>query len=279
MTDINIKNFTGNDFVKLSQLFFQTFAGAIPDAERVKMFAKHIENKSKKNIIDFYVVKEETNPIGLGGIAKFIGTSFIGYMGVDPSKRKQGIGSKLFDKLVKVAIEYYPTIELFANLGADRIYRKSGFIDQFRVNKIEFSLPNEFKTQFNFQKSKKIPDWLFTFDKEAMGYDRSSLLKYLVEGEDCCIVYLEEKGKECYAIKTGPILGPMIAKTDEIAIQLIGQMLKLKANQMIVPEGILPKIEENYPFIKQHECIKMIYGKPIKDRSEWIWGYNAFAHG
>ncbi|MHA1124343.1 MAG: GNAT family N-acetyltransferase [Candidatus Heimdallarchaeota archaeon] len=251
----------------------------MPDAESVKLLAKRLEIQTKMNITDFYVVKEETKPIGIGGISKHKGTSFIGYMGVDPSKRKQGIGSKLFDKLVKVAIEYYPTIELFANIGADRIYRKYGFVDQFRAYKIELSLPDKFNVRYDFQESKKVPNWVFAFDKEAIGYDRSSLLKFLVDDEDSCIVTLEEKGKECYAIKTGSILGPMIAKTDEIALQLIGYMLKLKAQQLTVPESILPKIEENFPYVKQHECIKMIYGEPIKDRSEWIWSYNSFAHG
>ena len=74
MTDLSIEIFTENDFIKLAELFFRAFAGDMPDTDRVKMFAKHIRNKSKKNIVDFYIVKEKANPIGLGGISKFIGT-------------------------------------------------------------------------------------------------------------------------------------------------------------------------------------------------------------
>ena len=278
MTDLSIEIFEGNNFAELSKLFFGSFAGAIPDAESLKVVAKRFEKQIKEHITDFYIVKEETHPIGLGGISKHKGTSFIGYMGINPKKRQQGLGSKLFDRLVEEALKYYPTIELFANLGADRIYRKLGFSDQFRVFKIELGLHDEIELQYDFQVSKKIPEWIFAYDKEAIGYDRSSLLKYLVDEEDCNIVYLEEKGKECYAIKTGTIIGPMIATTDEVALQLIGQMIKLNAVQMTVPESILPKLEKYQP-VKQHECIKMIYGEPIKDRSEWIWSYNSFAHG
>jgi hypothetical protein len=200
-------------------------------------------------------------------------------MGVIPTKRKQGIGSLLFDRLVKDSLKINPTIELFANLGADRIYRRYGFSNQYKAFKIDLSAPEYIKTKFSFHIAKEIPKNILALDKEAMGIDRAEYLKYLLIGKDCEIVYSKELGKESYAIKTGNLIGPMIAKTEEMAIQLIYQMYQLNAFQMIVPNRVTTIIDKIFQPVKQHECIKMNYGEPIRNRFDWIWSYNSFAHG
>jgi len=279
MFDISIEICEKSDLRKLAEVFFYSFRGKLPDQEQANASVKQFGQLTENDLATFYTVKEASEIIGLGAITKHKGSSYIGYMGIIPPKRKQGLGSKLFDKLVVDALTFYPTIELFANLGPDRIYRKYGFVDQFKAFRVELSTPQGIELEYDLQVSEKIPQWIYQFDKEAMGYDRSVFLNYLINKEDSSVVYFEEKGKECYAIKNGQLIGPVIAKTDEIASQLICKLYLLNARHMIISERIFSKLEGKYRPIKQQECIKMIYGPPIKDRSDWVWGYNSFAHG
>lgn len=279
MPEITIEIGKKSEFRKLVDVFYYSFRGEMPTPELVASLTKRFEQLTENNLVTYYAVKSASTIIGLGAITNYIGSSFIGYMGIIPTKRKQGIGSILFERLVKDASSINPTLELFANLGADRIYRKYGFKDQFRAFIVELSKSEGIESNVDFKESQTIPQWVYQFDKEAMGYDRSEFLNYLLRKEDSSIIYFEEKGQNCYAIKTGKLIGPMIAQTDEIALQLFDKLSSLKAIELVLPEKVMTKLEEKYEVTKKHECIKMIYGEPIKNQSDWIWSYNSFAHG
>ncbi|MGC9781432.1 MAG: GNAT family N-acetyltransferase [Candidatus Heimdallarchaeota archaeon] len=67
----------------------------------------------------------------------------MGYLGVLLSQRKRGIGTSIFKKLLEEAEKHNPTIELFSNLGADSIYRRCGFKEEFNAFILKLTKPDD----------------------------------------------------------------------------------------------------------------------------------------
>jgi len=114
--------------------------------------------------------------IGIGGIFLFKDVSSIGYMGVLPDYRNQGIGTEIFRKLMGIAAGMnFKTVNLYASKFGKPIYKKFGFKGSYYVNAYEFP-ENEPGLQVKEKGVKEVhilPDWLLEIDRKTMGYDRS----------------------------------------------------------------------------------------------------------
>lgn len=133
LTFIQYENLNENLKSQLKELFISAF----PKQERPP-FAM-IENLSKIKSNDFYAVLNDTEFAGLVFINTFEDILGIQYLAIDESKRDQGIGSKILDKL-KVE---YPNFKI--NIAMEKLDAKALNNDQ-RIARKKFYLKNEFKS-------------------------------------------------------------------------------------------------------------------------------------
>jgi len=197
----------------------------------------------------------------------------VGYVGVLRSVWKQGIGTKLFQFILNEVEKHSSTVELFANPGADRVYRKLDFKDQFLTYKVELTSSKEIIIE-KVQEEEKIPQWIFDLDKSAMGCDRSHLLQFLVSEPKTSLLSYEDKG---YLITTDKKIGPVIAKDIEAAYNLLNYSLATGKKTMLVPDKQFPFLKPFSPVEKQR-CVKMIKGVALQKNPKQILGYNSFAY-
>ncbi len=117
----------------------------------------------KNELAKFLIALKNNKVIGIGGLFLFQNVASIGYMGVLPGYRNQGVGAAIFQSLKQAAIDAgCKTINLYASKLGEPIYRKSGFQGEFSANmylmpKISPKIALKKK---NLKVISKIPDWL-----------------------------------------------------------------------------------------------------------------------
>ncbi|MFW9923118.1 MAG: GNAT family N-acetyltransferase [Candidatus Thorarchaeota archaeon] len=273
MSEIIIRLQKDNEIEKIVDVFIDSFMPTKPDEVAKARIVKRFQLIKDYKITDFYVAELDAQIVGIGGLTIHKGSSFIGYIGVSPSYRKKGIGTKIFAELVEQANLHNPTQELFSNPGADTIYRKFGYKDDFTAHIYELTRSQDKKNFDGIEIYNKIPDWIYCIDKEAMGFDRSSFLNFLFNFPGTKLFGIPDEG---YALDMVQMFGPIIAKSDETAYNLIDYNLNTGSKRIIASESFENKLEKFSPVIKQ-TCYKMSLGEPLKNKPYWIWSYNSFA--
>ncbi|NHJ05740.1 MAG: N-acetyltransferase [Candidatus Heimdallarchaeota archaeon] len=261
------------EYEKIAEVFITSFNIKTSEQADIEKIIRRIKIIIEEGLTSFSIAEENGEIIGIGGETRYIGSSYIGYIGVIPSRRRLGIGSMIFERILVEASKSNPTVELFANPGVDSIYRKFGFIDEFHTHIFELSNMN-IKDKENITiLDNTMPQWVYELDRKAIGFDRSKLLNYLTKWKGCSIATFENKG---FAIFDKDNIGPLIATKKEIAISLLNTILRTGTKKIVAPERIIADLQIYSPK-KIQSCLKMIYGNQIKSEHNWIWGYSAYA--
>ena len=239
----------------------------------------------KNELAKFLIALKNNKIIGIGGLFLFQDVASIGYMGVLPDYRNQGVGAAIFQNLKQAAIDAgCKTINLYASKFGELIYKKSGFQGQFSANmylmpKIS---PKTLLKNKNLKVVSKIPDWLFDLDREAVGFDRSDYLKARVSLGAKLIVIENEGYGLISKILSNKRLGPVIASNLEVAIDIIGEGISLGAKSIIIPKHpsfqneiitLLGLAEQGKP------NLKMVYGEKIKRKINYLYAVGTYAKG
>lgn len=274
MLNYQIRFPTQEESPQLAQTFALSFLKQTPTPELLEKYTRLFKLQLSSHIFKFLIAENDSGIIGMGGEVRHAGVSYIGYLGVIPPFRNQGIGIALFQRLLTQALQYNRTIELFSNPGVEKIYHKFKFED--RIHAHIFSLMKKTETpkspQILVQRG-IVPEWLTHLDRKVMGFDRSRFLKFLVEKRGGIIAYLN---KNCYGILTEGNIGPILAKNDDEAKMIIEYFLSYGSVKMISSLDIEKRF---YSFSSQiiHSCLKMRYGNPLKCNPSYIYAYHSFA--
>ncbi|MFX1512070.1 MAG: GNAT family N-acetyltransferase [Promethearchaeota archaeon] len=274
MSNFFIRTPLESECYQLADTFTRSFMvplDSIQQEELAQKFKAQIQNK----VVFFLVAEENEQMVGLGGESRYRGCSFIGWLGVNPHRRKLGIGSALFQRLLEQATVYNPTVELFSNLGIENLYRRFGFEDQFHAHIFELSKQTKVDNSDVKTVIDRIPQWIYELDQRIMGFDRSVLLKLLIETLGARLVYLEPDG---YAIQANSNIGPLITKDVDVAKSLINQLLVTGSKRIISPTEFESEFKKFSPKRVQ-TCLKMTYGRLLLSEVSWIWGFHSFATG
>ncbi len=275
MNHVSIQSFQNEDYYELAEVFLISFKGSASDPRTMKRTTQKFETFGDNNITHFFVAKKSDQVIGMGGITFYKGSSFIGYLGVLPKYRNQGIGTKLFKKMFHFAKKKNPIIELFANLEAVSIYRRFGFKEEFFCNRYELHpIKKSYGQRVN--QLAEIPSWIFDLDKKIMGYDRSMLLNCLFSKMNFSLISYRTEG---YIFYDDANIGPLIAKNSEIALELINYILRGTEYHALIPSHLISDLSIFTPE-KVHETKKMRYGNQIGHN--WkpeVMGYYSYATG
>ncbi|HUU77143.1 MAG TPA: GNAT family N-acetyltransferase [candidate division Zixibacteria bacterium] len=273
MSYVLVRPALNEEYEKIAKVFILSFNIKTTDQADLEKIIQRIKIIIDEGLTSFSIAEENGEIIGIGGETRYIGSSYIGYIGVIPSRRRLGIGSMIFERILVEASKSNPTVELFANPGVDSIYRRFGFIDEFHTHIFELSSKNNNEEKNVTILDNTVPQWLYELDRKAMGFDRSKLLNYLIKWKGCSIASFENKG---FAIFDKDNVGPLIATKKEIAFSLLNMILLSGPKKFVAPERIIADLQIYSPK-KIQSCLKMIYGNQIKSEYNWIWGYGAYA--
>ena len=237
------------------------------------------------DIAKFLIAVKSDKIIGLGGLFLFEQVASVGYMGILPEFRKQGVGSAIFKKIMEIALNLkYKTIILYASKLGEPIYKKFGFQGSYYAD--TYLLPKKVPTIATKDKEVKeiniLPDWLLILDRTTMGFNRSKYLKARVT-LGAKILVVENEG---YALISKVLsrvrVGPLIAANLDAAFHLIKNSISFGAENLIIP---------NHPFL-QNEILtlihltgmgepnlKMVYGQKISKKLDYLYAIGSYGKG
>ena len=269
-----------NELYEALIVLYRSFGRLIPSDinDQGKLLIDLINSKIAK----FLIAEKNKKVIGLGATFFFEDVCSIGYMGILPEVRRNGVGTAIFSNLLNGAkIGGCKTFLLYASKLGEPIYHKSGFRSNYGTT--VYDLPcKSLETQNLDERVKKIenfPDWASEIDKAAMGFDRCEFLNIKLKHGSKLIV-ADKKG---YALISGQRLGPLIAKNLHTAVDLIKMGISLGANHIIVPKH--SKFSYSlFDLIKLTERgdemnLKMIYGKNILQKLDYLYALGTYAKG
>jgi N-acetylglutamate synthase-like GNAT family acetyltransferase len=275
MNNVSIQPFQNEEYNELAKVFLISFKGSVSDPISMKNTTQKFKIFGENNVTHFFIAKNSERIVGMGGVTYYKGSSFIGYLGVLPKYRNQGIGTKLFIKLFQAAKKENPIIELFANLDAVSIYRRFGFKEEFFCNRYELH-PNKKSYGKNINQLKEIPSWIFDLDKKIMGYDRFKLLNCLFSKLKFSLISYSTDG---YLFYDDENIGPIVAKNSKIAIELTNYVLRETKHYALIPSHIISDFSKFTPE-KVHETKKMIYeNQTDRNLKPEVMGYYSYATG
>ncbi|MFX1311934.1 MAG: GNAT family N-acetyltransferase [Promethearchaeota archaeon] len=239
----------------------------------------------KKNIARFLIAVKDDKIIGLGGIFLFHEVASIGYMGVLSAYRNQGVGSRIFEKLMQLGLNLgIKTTMLYASKLGEPIYRKFGFQRNYYAYMHSFpklipkiDIKNKELKEINF-----LPDWVIKLDKEAMGFNRAQYLKVrLALGSKLFIIK-----NEGYALVSKILsqvrLGPLIANNLDAAIHFIKKSILLGVENIIIPYH--PLLQHNFHSLFQRTKrgepnLKMFHGQDISVKLDYLYAIGSYSKG
>lgn len=238
--------------------------------------AKFWSEMKNHGIAHFKIAKHDEKCIGVGAAFFYSTMAWIGYMGVDPLFQKKGVGIGILSNLMNYIKEReIQTIKLNASGLGKRLYSKMGFKEEYEVSL--YKILDEIQKSpftFNLKLSKSIPKWVLDMDKQSFGGDRSSLLKLLLHYGK--LIISENNG---YGFVTYNRVGPIIAESEDTAIEIVKYAYELGARTICIPNH--QKLSKN--FLSPLKCTisdtRMILGKEIDENLNLIYAGYSFATG
>ena len=233
-------------------------------------------------IAKFQVAEENGKILGLGGIFFFGVICSIGYMAVLPEVRRNGLGTSIFNNLVKIGkLKGCKTFMLYASELGEPIYHKFGFRSKYVT-----SVYNLLNMPLRLQKTNKkinhpniFPNWAALIDKNTIGFDRSEFLQLKINHGSILITV----DKEGFALISGLRVGPVISKNIHTAVYLINEGIKLGANHIIVPKHshFPSKIFDlvNLTERDSESNLKMVYGKEVTQLLDQFYALGTYSKG
>ncbi len=261
-------------------IFYRSFNRAIPPDlnKQEQLLLNLIDN----NISKFQVAEENGKIIGLGGIFFFGDVCFIGYMAVLPEVRRKGLGTNIFNNLIKIGkMKGCKTFLLYASELGQPIYHKYGFRSKYVTS--EYNLPNKQsilqKTNRKINQTNIFPSWAAMIDKNTIGFDRSEFLQLKINHGSILIT----ADKEGFALISNSRLGPVISKNIRTAVSLMNEGIKLGANHIIIPKHsqFPTKIFDlvNLTERDSESNLKMVYGKEVSQHLDQLYALGNYAKG
>ncbi|MFW9941901.1 MAG: GNAT family N-acetyltransferase [Candidatus Thorarchaeota archaeon] len=249
--------------------------------EEEKVWTHLIDNK----IARFLIAIKDDNIIGLGGVFLFHKVASIGYMGVLPDYRGQGVGSEIFKKLMEIAKNSgCNSVNLYASKLGEPIYRKYGFQGSYYANL--YLLPKKIpKLQIKQQYIKlltEFPDWVLKLDYGTIGFDRSDYLKARITlGARVLVAENEGYGLISNTLSTRR-LGPLITTNMETAVHIVKKALQLGAESMIIPSHpLLQNKIISLMDLTEHgdPNLKMTYGTNLSNKLDYLYAIGSYSKG
>lgn len=283
MTSYIIRELEISEIIKSIKVMLLSFGRPlINELEEERRVWTHLINSG---IAKFLIAVKNENIIGLGGVFSFQKVSSIGYMGVLPKYRGQGIGTEIFKKLMEIAMNSgCKSINLYASKLGEPIYRKYGFQGSYYANL--YLLPKKApKLQISCKDIKLVstfPDWVLQLDCETVGFDRSDYLRART-ALGAKILIVENKGYGLISNVLSTIrLGPLIATNLETAVDIVKEGLLLGAESMIIPSHPLFQNEIiTLMDLTEHgdPNLKMTYGENISKKLEYLYTIGTYSKG
>jgi len=283
MTSYIIRELKISEIIKSIKVMLLSFGRPlINELEEERRVWTHLINSG---IAKFLIAVKDENIIGLGGVFLFQKVASIGYMGVLPEYRGQGVGSEIFKKLMEIAKNSgCRSVNLYASKLGEQIYRKYGFQGSYYANL--YLLPKKVPKFHSKHKDtnlvSKFPDWVLQLDYKTIGFDRSDYLKARTAlGAKILIVENEGYGLISNLLSTIR-LGPLIATNIETAVHIIKEGLLLGAESLIIPSHPLfqNKIITLMDLTENGDPnLKMTYGENISRKLEYLYAIGTYSKG
>jgi GNAT superfamily N-acetyltransferase len=165
--------------------------------------------------------------------------AWIGMVLVDPSKRRQGIGTQLLREALQLTADH-ETIKLDATPDGRKVYLKSGFVDEYKIIRMRGRTITTGNVPPGARplKANDFPS-ILKLDREVFGADRQSLLEWFFKDAQQYAFILEEQGRIhgfCLGRRGYDFdqIGPIIANDAKSATQLLWSALHQPVDRPIV---------------------------------------------
>lgn len=199
--------------------------------------------------------------------------SWVGMVMVDSRERRRGIGSQLLREALEI-LGAQATVRLDATPAGREVYLKLDFVDEYRLSRMETIVANRIEVgEENLARPMTEADLpqVFEVDYQAFGADRGALLKWLFDGSPEYSWLITQDGEVAgYTFGRQGFnfehLGPVIAKSADLAKQLVTACLSNQAGRALIldashqdPEWI--RWLESIGFREQRPFIRMFRGE------------------
>lgn len=197
--------------------------------------------------------------------------SWIGMVLVDPTERRQGIGTKLLNEALDV-LKAQSLVGLDATPAGREVYLKLGFTDECRLSRMETVVAGFKPDQNNPARPLTEADWpqVFALDKQTFGVDRSSMLEWMFAGAPE-FARLVERDARIVGFAFGrhgfnfEHIGPVVAEDVQSAKQLVSACLVGQAGKPFIIDAAHQEAEwlrwlESVGFKEQRPFIRMFRG-------------------
>lgn len=204
--------------------------------------------------------------------------SWIGMVLVEASERGQGVGTQLLREAFAVS-QALPCVRLDATPAGYPVYRKLGFVEEYRLSRME-AAQIELDTARSEAQPLRRTDLtdLGALDAPAFGADRRDLLDWLWAGAPE-LAWVVRRGGALAGFVCGrrgfnfTHLGPLVAVDEDAARQLVRACLRTQSGAPVildVPQQHAAWLEwlaargfrEQRPFIRMYRGVAPVSGSP-----------------
>jgi GNAT superfamily N-acetyltransferase len=198
----------------------------------------------------WFVIEDAGEIVAVGGALAYGSFCWLGLVGTDPARQRQGLATKISSQLVDWAYHRgCTTIALDASEAGRPVYERLGFraVGETVELCLPGKIPDETRSTSVLRRSECI-DTLLPLDRRIFGGDRARLLNALLSQDDaqCCVA--EIGGEACgYLFVRKRLLGPGCALNEAIARDLVQAALadQVASGASNGPRLLLP-IESRY---------------------------------
>jgi ribosomal protein S18 acetylase RimI-like enzyme len=167
--------------------------------------------------------------------------AWIGMVLVDPPERGQGIGARLTAEALEV-LEDMPSIRLDATPAGHAVYQKLGFVDEYRLSRMERLASSEGLSLRRNPARPMMKDDLpavAIFDRQVFGADRRLTLEWMFDGAPEYAWIIEERGqilgymlgRRGYNFES---MGPVVAHDQRTARRMVSACLNRQAGKPFI---------------------------------------------
>jgi GNAT superfamily N-acetyltransferase len=201
--------------------------------------------------------------------------SWIGMMLVDPAERGKGIGTRLMTEALE-SLQGMPSIRLDATPAGHGVYRKLGFVEEYRLSRMETTVRSDgLLSGLNPSRRMTIDDLpdLAALDRQVFGADRRVMLDWMIEGAPE-YGWVVERGERITGYTFGrhgfnfEHIGPVVAEDQTTARQLLSACLRQQRVKRFILDAAHYEADwrvwlESIGFSEQRPLIRMFYrGNP-----------------
>jgi GNAT superfamily N-acetyltransferase len=203
---------------------------------------------------------------------------------VDPGHRRAGIGTRLLKEALHLVADV-PAIRLDATPAGSRVYEPAGFREEYHLQRMQRPAATPYvvsgfsrtttgsnRTNVRLMTDGDLDD-VFAWDKHVFGADRSSLLHSFRRQAPTYAWIAGERDIEGYTFgRSGHAfehLGPVIARSEDAARQLVGACLEAHHGRPFIIDVVMNSTWitwlESIGFGVQRPFIRMFRGDPPRD--------------